>query len=67
MQNSFTMEQFAASVDKFLTFNDFKTLPNKGHISAAQAKEKAEGEYDIFNRTQKIDSDFDKEVRKMIK
>lgn len=67
MQNSFTMDQFAASVDKFLTFNDFKTLPNKGHISAAQAKEKAEGEYDIFNRTQKIDSDFDKEVRKMIK
>ena len=66
MQNSFTMEQFAASVDKFLTFNDFKTLPNKGHISASQAKEKAEGEYDIFNRAQKIDSDFDKEVRKMI-
>lgn len=66
MQNSFTMEQFAASVDKFLTFNDFKTLPNKGHISASQAKEKAEGEYDIFNRTQKIDSDFDKEVRKMM-
>lgn len=66
MQNSFTMEQFAASVDKFLTFNDFKTLPNKGHISASQAKEKAEGEYDIFNRTQKIDSDFDKEIRKMI-
>lgn len=67
MQNSFTMDQFAASVNKFLTFNDFKTLPNKGHISAAQAKEKAEGEYDIFNRTQEIDSDFDKEVRKMIK
>ena len=67
MQNSFTMEQFADSVDKFLTFNDFKTLPNKGHISASQAKEKAEGEYDIFNRTQKIDSDFDKEVRKMIR
>ena len=67
LQNSFTMEQFAASVDKFLTFNDFKTLPNKGHISASQAKEKAEGEYDIFNRTQKIDSDFDKEVRKMIR
>ena len=65
-QNSFTMEQFAASVDKFLTFNNFKTLPDKGHISAAQAKEKAEGEYDIFNRTQKIDSDFDKEVRKMM-
>lgn len=66
MQNSFTMEQFAASVDKFLTFNDFKILPNKGHISAADAKLKAESEYDIFNRTQIIDSDFDKEVKNLL-
>lgn len=64
-QNSFTMEQFAASVNKFLTFNDYKILPNKGTISALQAKEKAEGEYDIFNKTQRIDSDFDKEIRKL--
>lgn len=64
-QNSFTMEQFAASVNKFLTFNDYKILPNKGAISALQAKEKAEGEYDIFNKTQRIDSDFDKEIRKL--
>lgn len=65
--NAFTMEQFAASVDKFLTFNDYKTLPGKGHVSAAQAKAKAEMEYDIFNKTQQIDSDFDKEVRKRLK
>ena len=65
-QNTFTMEQFAASVDKFLTFNDYKILPDKGRISAAQAKAKAEIEYDIFNRTQRIDSDFDKEVRDML-
>lgn len=64
-QNSFTMEQFATSVNKFLTFNDYKILPNKGAISALQAKEKAEGEYDIFNKTQRIDSDFDKEIRKL--
>ena len=64
--NAFTMEQFAASVDKFLTFNDYKILPDKGHISAAQAKEKAESEYDIFNKTQRIDSDFDKQVRCML-
>lgn len=63
--NAFSMEQFAASVDKFLTFNDYKILPDKGHISAAQAKTKAENEYDIFNRTQLIDSDFDKEIRKL--
>lgn len=65
-QNPFTMKQFAASVNKFLTFNDYKILPDKGRISAAQAKAKAESEYDIFNRTQRIDSDFDKEVKDML-
>lgn len=62
-QNTFTMEQFAASVNKFLTFNDYRILPDKGRISASQAKAKAEGEYDIFNKTQRIDSDFDKKSR----
>ena len=65
-QNAFNMKQFAASVDKFLTFNDYKILPDKGRISAAQAKEKAESEYDIFNKTQRIDSDFDKQIRGML-
>ena len=60
------MEQFAASVDKFLTFNDYKILPDKGRISASQAKAKAESEYDIFNKTQRIDSDFDKQIREML-
>lgn len=64
--NVFNMEQFAASVNKFITFNDYKILPDKGKISAAQAKKKAEEEYDIFNKTQRIDSDFDKEVRGLL-
>ncbi len=64
--NTFTMEQFAASVNKFLTFNDYQILPDKGRISASQAKAKAESEYDIFNKTQRIDSDFDKQVRGML-
>ena len=64
--NAFNMKQFAASVNKFLTFNDYQILPDKGKISAAQAKKKAEDEYDIFNKTQRIDSDFDKEVRGML-
>ena len=64
--NAFNMEQFAASVNKFLTFNDYKILPDKGKISATQAKKKAEEEYDIFNKTQRIDSDFDKEVRGLL-
>lgn len=63
--NAFTMEQFAESVNRFLTFNDYQILPHKGNISAAIAKAKAEAEYDIFNRTQKINSDFDKEVKKI--
>ncbi len=65
--NAFTMEEFAASVNKFLTFNDYRILPNRGSISATQAKAKAESEYDIFNRTQQIDSDFDKEVRSALR
>ena len=64
--NAFNMKQFAASVNKFLTFNDYQILPDKGNISAAQAKKKAEEEYDIFNKTQRIDSDFDKEVRGLL-
>ena len=65
-ENTFNMEQFSASVNEFLSFRRYKILPDKGHISAQQAKEKAEAEYDIFNRTQRIDSDFDKEIRGMI-
>ena len=64
--NAFNMKQFAASVNKFLTFNDYQILPDKGKISAAQAKKKAEEEYDIFNKTQRIDSDFDKEIRGLL-
>ncbi len=65
-QNTFSMEQFAESVNKFLMFMDYQILPDKGRISAAQAKTKAEQEYDIFNRTQIIDSDFDKQVRGLL-
>lgn len=65
-ENTFTMAEFAQSVDDFLSFRKFSILKDKGSISAAQAKAKAEAEYDIFNPTQKIDSDFDKEVRKLL-
>lgn len=65
-ENTFSMSQFSASVSEFLAFRRYQILPDKGRISAAQAKAKAEQEYDIFNRTQQIDSDFDKQVRKML-
>lgn len=62
-ENTFNMSQFSESVNEFLTFRRYQILPDKGRISASQAKVKAESEYDIFNKTQRIDSDFDKEVR----
>ena len=65
-ENTFNMSQFSASVNEFLTFRRYQILPDKGKISAAQAKKKAEEEYDIFNKTQRIDSDFDKEVRGLL-
>lgn len=66
-ENTFNMEQFAASVNEFLTFRRYQILPDRGKISAAHAKKKAEDEYALFDPTQQIDSDFDKEVRKMLK
>lgn len=65
-ENTFNMEQFAASVNEFLTFRRYQILPDKGKISAAQAKKKAEDEYALFDPTQQIDSDFDKEVRRLL-
>ena len=65
-ENTFNMSQFSASVNEFLTFRKYQILPDKGKISAVQAKKKAEEEYDIFNKTQRIDSDFDKGIRKLL-
>ena len=65
-ENTFTMVEFAQSVDDFLAFRKFNVLKGKGSVSSSQAKRKAEAEYDIFNPTQKIDSDFDKEVRRLL-
>ena len=65
-ENTFNMAQFSTSVNEFLTFRKYQILPDKGKISAAQAKKKAEEEYDIFNKTQRIDSDFDKEIRGLL-
>lgn len=65
-ENTFTMEEFAASVNEFLAFRRYNILPDKGRISASEAKRKAEAEYDAFNRTQRIVSDFDKEINRLI-
>ena len=63
-ENSFNMAQFAESVNEFLAFRRYELLPDKGRISHAQAEKKAHAEYDIFNKTQLINSDFDKLVQR---
>lgn len=62
-ENTFNMEQLAESVNKFLNFNDYKILEGNGKISKLQADKKAIQEYEVFNKTQKIISDFDKEIK----
>lgn len=64
-QNTFTMQELAASVDKFLNFNEYRILEGKGRVSKIVADRKAVKEYDDFNKTQKIISDFDKEIKKL--
>lgn len=66
-ENTFTMEEFAASVNEFLTFRKYDILRDKGKISGKMAKEKAVAEYVEFNKTQKITSDFDRNVKKLLK
>ena len=65
-ENTFTMEQFAASVDAFLTFRRYQILPDKGKTTKAQAEAFANAEYDVFNRTQPIQSDFDRAVKQLM-
>ena len=65
-ENTFTMEEFADSINKFLTFREYKILSGKGRISMKAASEKAAKEYDVFNKTQKITSDFDREVKQLL-
>ena len=65
-ENVFTMEEFEKSVNAFLEFRQYKILKDNGRISHKQAMDKANAEYEIFNKTQPIESDFDKVVKKLI-
>ena len=58
-ENTFNMEQFSASINEFLSFRRYDILPDKGKVSHKEAVAKAHAEYDIFNKTQRIVSDFD--------
>lgn len=65
MMTEFSMESLTVSVNNFLAFNNFKVLEGKGNITKSQAGKKAKREYDQFNKTQKIDSDFEKHLKTM--
>lgn len=64
--NTFTMAEFAASINEFLAFRKYDVLEGKGKISKKDADKKAVAEYDKFNKTQKITSDFDREVKRLL-
>ena len=65
-ENTFTMKEFAQSINEFLAFRRYDILQDKVRVSSKAAKAKAREEYDAFNKTQRITSDFDKEVKKLI-
>ena len=66
-RNTFTMESFTESVNKFLAFNEYQILEGYGKVSRKLAEQKAHAEYDQFNKQQRIESDFDREVKKLLK
>ena len=65
-RNTFTMESFAESVNKFLAFNEYRILEGFGTVSRQQAEQNAFAEYEKFNKQQRIESDFDREVKKLL-
>lgn len=65
-ENTFTMIEFADSINEFLSFRKYDVLKGKGKISKKDANKKATKEYDEFNKTQNIISDFDKEVERLL-
>lgn len=64
-QTTFTMELLGQSINEFLQFNKYEILEGRGEISHEKAKQKAFAEYDTFNKNQKIDSDFEKQIKKL--
>ncbi|PCK05870.1 MAG: cell filamentation protein Fic [Alteromonadaceae bacterium] len=66
-RNTFTMDGFAVSVNKFLEFNEYRVLEGYGHVSRKQAEQKAFAEYQKFNKQQRIESDFDRELKNLSK
>lgn len=65
-ERTFTMQEFAEAINAFLSFRKYKILKDNGTVSKINAEHKAHVEYEIFNKIQKITSDFDKEIKKLL-
>ena len=65
-ENTFTMQEFTQSINEFLAFRKYEILKDKGRITKKLAEQKAKEEYDEFDKTQKITSDFDMAVKRML-
>ncbi len=63
------MVDWVEKLDAFLQFNEYEILDNPGKISAEVAKKIAEKEYKKFRveQDQRFESDFEKEVKKIMK
>lgn len=66
-ENTFSMQEFSKSIDEFLSFRKYEILKDKGRIARKKAEQKAQIEYEIFNKTQKIESDFDKSIKEILR
>ncbi len=64
-RNTFTMREFADSIDRFLSFREYKVLKTNGSVSMSDAKKKAAVEYVEFNKHQSIESDFDRQIKRL--
>ena len=65
-EHLFKMEDFAKSINDFLHFRKYPILQNKGSISRQEADEKAFAEHEIFNKKQRVHSDFDNEIKQFL-
>ena len=65
-RTTFTMDSFAESVNKFLAFNEYRILEGYGQVKRTDADAKAMAEYEKFNKQQRIESDFDRVVKKLL-
>lgn len=64
-----TMKDWIMKLDAFLQFNEEDILHNSGKVTAVIAKEFAEAEYEKYRPIQNslFESDFDKEIKRLLK